>query len=929
MKKTIRIISLLVTLAMMITMAVPMTVSAAFTDVDANHSYYEAINNLSAEGILNGFEDGSFKPGEPVTRAQFTKIICYALSVGELSYSDAEKSIFTDVAPEHWAANNIVTAYKQGIINGMGDGTFAPEANVNYEQAVKMVVCALGYTEQSANNLGGYPYGYLSIANSNKIIAGITDCKIGEAMNRGAVAKLIDNMLDAEQVIDGETSGSIRNEVSASTKKVSGQLIAGYGVALYDDTNPCYKNQIELDLDGDREDNLFDISELDDFDIDEYIGRNVTIHYEVEEGYSDKIVKSIALQSKKNTEITFSFEDIYTYDSTSIEYYTDESHTETETVYYSSDSKNLFNGEFTDTSVDSLLDSNDTKSGNITLISSSANDIADVVFVKAYDLLIVSHTDKTNKKVYAKNSPYTSGIVIDTSDKTKNVTITKGGKDYAFTSLKQNDILSVAKSISGNVIEVLVSNQSAAAGTIIATNNNNTQITLDSGSKTYTLLDNFLAVYGTQSDVVVGKHISAYIDAFGKVAMVIFTEDEAFEYGYLSAVQYDETDATMSVMLYKASASNSTLSRSEYYFADRIKINGETKSLESDIAEIAALLRADAATAKPTGAASENVENDTNAQPIRYTLNAAGKINAITTVSSTQDQDASKLKMATYAPAGLECTLTGTTLGGYTISSDTKIIYVPENRTTGTYYSKTNSYFKKDKSYYVQIVNATSTKLAKCIYLYGEVGGTGTDISAQITEDTMPMIVKAISGVSVDNSDKKFTLVDISTGAETVCYDNDIAGTENLAVGDVIRIATTERTVYNDNGTGTEYTFIGILQVLADAEEVVEGTYSSLMKTDGEGENIKYDFRTLIGTVKAKEGGYFTIVGGYDTDGTEETYKLDSAKVYMVDTTQTKDDNKVSLASSDDFGAYGMQGISSRIMIYTKDAAVKSIIIFK
>jgi len=790
MKKTTRILSLFITLAMIISMAVPMTVSAAFTDVDVNHNYYEAINNLSAEGIINGMGDGTFKPGDPVTRAQFTKIICYALSVGELSYSDAEKSIFTDVAPEHWAANNIVTAYRQGIINGMGDGTFAPEANVNYEQAVKMVVCALGYTEQSANSLGGYPYGYLSIANSKKIIAGITDCKIGEAMNRGAVAKLIDNMLNAEQVDDSGlgTGGSIRDEVSTS-KKVNGQLIAGYGVALYSGTNPCYKNQIELGLGGDPADNLYDISGLSDFDINDYLGRNVTIHYEVEQGYSDKIVKSISLQSKKNEEVTFDFEDIATYDSNSIEYYTDESHTDTETVYFSSGSKNLFNGEYTSTSVDDLLDANHTKSGHITLISSDSSGVADVVFIKAYDLLIVSHTDKTNKKIYAKNAPYTSGIVVDVEDKTKNVSITKGGKDFSFTSIKENNVLSVAKSMSGNVISVLLSNQSDTSGTVISLDNNNTQITLDSGSKVYTVLSNFYPIYGTQGDLVVGKHVTISFDAFGKVAKVVFTEDKAFEYGYLSAIQYDETDAEMSAMIYKATSSNSTLSRTEYYFADRIKINGETKSLDSDIAAIATLLRNDAAAAKPTGLTSEN---DTNAQPIRYSLNTAGKINAITTVSGTATQEASRLNITNKPATAVECTLTGTTLGGYSISSETKIIYVPENRTTGTYYSKTNSFFKKGESYNVQFVNVTSTKLAKCIYLYGVVGSGGGDISAQITEDTMPMIVKNISGVNVDNSSKKFTLVDISTGAETVCYDNAVVGTESLAVGDIIRIATTE-----------------------------------------------------------------------------------------------------------------------------------------
>lgn len=943
MRKTTRIMSLLLTLAMIITMAVPMTVSAAFTDVDSNHVYYEAINNLSAEGILNGFEDGSFKPGDSVTRAQFTKIMCYALSVGNLTYSDAERSIFTDVAPQHWAANNIVTAYRQKIINGMGDGTFAPEANVNYEQAVKMVVCALGF-EQSALNLGGYPQGYLSVANSRKITAGIVDSGVGQAMNRGAVAKLIDNMLNTELYDeDGMgTGGTIRDEVSTA-KKVSAKLIAGYGVALYEGVSPCYKNQIQLELrEGDEEDELFIISEIENFDINKYLGRYVTVYYETEQGSSDKVVTSISLQSKKNEEIEIDLDAISKYDSSSIEYYIDAEQTETETVYYSSPDV-LFNGEYPKEedgsilSVKDLLDANHTKSGSITLISSDSSGVADVVFIKAYDLLIVSHTVKSNKMVYSKNAPYTSGLVIDTEDRTKNVKLTKGGKNVSITSLKQNDILSVAVSLSGDVIDVLVSDKSVASGIIISTDDSSAQITLDSGSKTYTLLSNVYTPIGTPSDIVVGKHISLYIDAFNKGAMVVFTEEKAFEYGYLSALQYDVRDAEMSAMIYKAAASNSTLSRSEYHFADRIKINGETMTLDGDIEEIAALLRTDAAASKPTGTASANVENDTNAQPIRFTVNTAGKINAITTVSSTSTQEASKLKIATYAPAGLECTMTGAKLGEYTISSETKIICVPENRTTGTYYSKTNSFFKKDKSYYVQIVNATSTKLAKCIYYYGEVGGTGADISSQITEETPLMIVKAISGVNVDNSTKKFTLVNVATGADTVCYDNAIAETGTLTVGDVIRVAITERDVYSDNDEKRSYPFIEALQVLADAESVVAGTYSPLVKTDGDVVNGVYDFRTLIGTVKEKEGGRIIIVHNISADkenddvltGTEESCDISSAKIYMVDTTVTQNDQKVRPAESTEFNTYRLPGIPSRIMINTRKTDVVSIIIFK
>lgn len=928
MKKTTRIISLFLTLAMIITMAVPMTASAAFTDVDQNHSYYEAINNLSAEGILNGFEDGSFKPSDPVTRAQFTKIICYALSVGNITYSTAEKSIFTDVAPEHWAANNIVTAYRKNIINGMGDGTFAPEANVNFEQAVKMVVCALGHTPEKAERLGGYPHGYLSIANKEKVIAGITDSKIGQPMNRGAVAKLIDNMMDADQVIDGEVQGSIRDDVSTGDK-VNAQLVAAYGVSLYDDaTNPCYKNQIELALSGDHEENLFDISELKNFDIDKYLGRYVTVYYELEEGSENRVVTDIVLQPKKNEEIKIDLDLISDYDNSSIEYYTDTERQETETVYYSAGAKKLFNGEYTTTAIDTLLNSNVNKSGQITLISTAADDIADVVFLKAYDMMVVSHVDRTNKRVYGKNAPYTGGIVLDVDDGSKDVTITKNGKEYALTSIRQNDILSIAKSTNGNVIEVMISSASGVAGNIYSMDSQNKQITLDSGSKTYTLLDGIYVQDGVRDDIDLGKHVTIYLDSFGKVARLLFTAEKEFDYGYVSAVDFDEKKSQISVMLYKASSYNSTLSAQEYYFADRVKVNGQTKSLDSDIAEIKEILSTDAVNAKPTGVAASN---DTYSQPVRYSVNSQNKINAIVTVGNTLDEKASKLSLKAYQSDGVLCTLTGASLGGYSISGNTKVIYIPENRTAGTYYSKDNNFFKKSETtkYYAQFANVSDTKLVSCIYLYGVDNGGNIDISASITEDTMPMIVKSKTGVNIDNSDKKFVLVDVTTGAETTCYDNDIEGTATLAEGDVVRVALEERTVYNDiDGSNKNYKFIEVLEVLADADEVVAGTYSTLEKIDGEGSGIDYDFRTLIGTVKAKDSLGFIIVPGYSVEGTEEPrYEMGSARIYMVDTKADKDE-MVRNASSDEFDKDGIEGISSRIMIYTKDAKVRTIIIF-
>ena len=55
-----------------------------------------------------------------------------------------------------------------GVTGGIGNGMFGPEDPVTYEQAVKMIVSALGY-DLVANNKGGYPTGYLAVASSEGI----------------------------------------------------------------------------------------------------------------------------------------------------------------------------------------------------------------------------------------------------------------------------------------------------------------------------------------------------------------------------------------------------------------------------------------------------------------------------------------------------------------------------------------------------------------------------------------------------------------------------------------------------------------------------------------------------------------------------------------------------------------------------------------
>lgn len=199
-----KLISIILCLCMTISILAVGVVHAE-TDVEET----KAITVLSDLGILEGFEDGDMRPNDLVTRAQMAKIICRVLNY---EYDNAFSANFSDVTSNHWAANAISTAYTLGIINGMGDGTFAPDANVKYQDAVVMIMRALGYDRiAKRESNGGYPTGYLKLASQYGVLknAGYNN---SSAAPRGIIAKLIYNALNAPLVDVSYYGGSVEDD---------------------------------------------------------------------------------------------------------------------------------------------------------------------------------------------------------------------------------------------------------------------------------------------------------------------------------------------------------------------------------------------------------------------------------------------------------------------------------------------------------------------------------------------------------------------------------------------------------------------------------------------------------------------------------------------------------------------------------------------
>ncbi len=127
-----------------------------FRDVPAGSPFYEAVTALSGAGILSGYDDGLFRPGSALTRAQFTKVVVLALDKHTQVVDNAAAPSFVDVRyyGDPYPFDFIEEACALGIINGYSDRTFAPTKKITRLQLAMMLVRAGG------DDLPAPPSGY-------------------------------------------------------------------------------------------------------------------------------------------------------------------------------------------------------------------------------------------------------------------------------------------------------------------------------------------------------------------------------------------------------------------------------------------------------------------------------------------------------------------------------------------------------------------------------------------------------------------------------------------------------------------------------------------------------------------------------------------------------------------------------------------------
>ncbi len=112
--------------------------TGGFSDVSPGDWYSSYVHFAKKYGIVQGYGDGTFRPTQPVRRAELVKMVTAFFTVRGGSHS------FSDVPSEYWAAREIAFAAAQGWISGGGDGTFQPGRSVTRAEAVKILNKAMG-----------------------------------------------------------------------------------------------------------------------------------------------------------------------------------------------------------------------------------------------------------------------------------------------------------------------------------------------------------------------------------------------------------------------------------------------------------------------------------------------------------------------------------------------------------------------------------------------------------------------------------------------------------------------------------------------------------------------------------------------------------------------------------------------------------------
>ena len=824
--------------------AMPLSASLnAFASLPAEVAgtrFEEPVRVLSALKIMNGDENGKFRLDDTIIRSEVAKMAVHAMGLDSSAASVKGETPFNDVSSDHWASGYINVASSLKLIEGDGDGSFRPNDNISYEEAMAIMTRATGY-EQAAKDKGGYPAGYMSVGTTIGLSKNV-QTKPGEKILRGDVAYLTSNALEVklmEQKIYGNSSSyEITDKTLLKDKlnveKLEGQITAVESTSI-DGKSALGKNQARIDG------KVY----TTDCNLKPLLGYNVKYYLKSDSKGNSVVILATAISSK-NSSVNVSdstFARLTTKNGNpAVVYYKDEDKKNTSTAEIAADAKMIFNGKQVEFDK-KYLDLSEVQ-GNISLLDSDKNGSYDVITVTHYENMVVE-TVSSSGRITDKLSDKALKL-----DENVDYTLTLGSAAITPKDLKEWDVLSVAKSADGELYDIVVTRDTVEGK---VTGKDDEGIYID--DKHYKLALNY------NGTINIGMNGVFYLDCSGRIAAADSNEKLSSGYAYLINAYVDSNGSDAYFRLFTREGKTESFKTNE-----KIRLNGKSGVKAIDAVN------------------SFKGENGVMKQLVTFETNSDGRITEITTAQD--NTESGKIDTNSFTKNQIlentEYSASTSKLGDVRISDSTVVFDMTDSEKDGAVADK--SFFEDSQKYSAIVYDLSENYTAGVIVV--------TAASAQ-AEDKAPIAVVKSTAKAVNSKDEQVEkLTALVDGKEVTLYTDDekvlVKGTRSLEAGDVIQ--------YRKNADG-EITGIRVLfdinskdkEFTSELSENLSIVYGSVSKIFGDSVNLSVN-GGKVSNYKLPEG-----VKVYEADTNGSKTVVSNAEIADIEVFDSEDGNRLLL----------------------------------
>ncbi len=815
--------------------------------------------------VLNALNIGDFTDGDAyVTRGQFVSAVSDIMNYYQRPAP--KDGVFEDVSKDSQYSGGIYFAHDIKIISGYG-GTFGIDDIITYEEAIKILVSAMGY-DYIASQKGGFPHGYIIIATQNDITEGIS-LNIGDELKASDVSALIVNAMNAPVL---RQNGAGSNQSYEATQGRSflyeySKISLTNGVLTDDGLSSLWASSSV----GEGKSTIDNITyNSNGIDTSKFLGCYVDAYIRYDSGKNDIIYISEGEMSNTfEIPVNRLLYDEEEFSLTNIIY---------ENVYgkvskakISDTADYIYNGmAYADIHASDL----NIKSGKLILIDNTGDNIYDVVHVDARRVFVVSGVSENSETIYTKEG---LPVKLDTADK---AVIYRNGVKADLKDVAAWDVASTAASIDGKIITVNVSSK-RLRGKVEA---------IDKDIKTICVNGDYYSLYNASiiNLIKLGREYEFCLDSSMNIVSIYDSALDTSLVGIVADAEIENgIDSSLKVQIYNAGGQFAVYDIGKY-----AKINEQTGLSQTD--------------------ARDYILSNLKGNIAVYELDSNGKIKFICSPDGTIDA-LNGYGLVTDYNAAVELSYIKSAMnfdGKIVVDESTVFFGIPSDTTD------LKSYSVFDSS---ELVNGRKYSIKA--YHYGQYDGI-SDYAIVIPNDVFdaynqPFVVEKISKV-VNSEGEAVECVYGYTYSDKVkkySESSNLFSDNNVKIGDVIRCRS------NSKGQAIEIEKICDAGILNTSVTGAGSTYNASPRFLAM--NVYNKFGNILECTTESLSG---TIDEEDVKNNIEKHVIKTGKIYKLENGKTNTLKEVSVNDIMDYKSIGSE--YSRVFIYSYSGVVRMVVVY-